>query len=159
MNPGFQKFARGASLAALTAAPLLILLCFVWPGSPAWAEVTFTLLAALFPTTLIALGAGRRGRLGVAGLAIGLLAVVLLTLMAGMLIYRGSTASGQRLGGLPLVTAIQLYGLFLLPLIVSSLGYAWSFERWGLRDSDLKALRERFGKTADAGAPEQESRR
>ncbi len=120
-----------------------MLLIFV-AGTPA-GEVLFVLLAAAFPVALIALGAQRGGSLGP---LLWPLATLLLILEAGfiaMLALRGSVAAAPWLGGLPLATAVQFYGLFLLPLALVSFAYAWTFERFGLRREDLDELRRRFG--------------
>ncbi|MEM6797162.1 MAG: hypothetical protein AAF725_24530, partial [Acidobacteriota bacterium] len=74
--------------------------------------------------------------------ALGLVLGVLVAMMAGLFIFRGGDGPG--FGGLPAGAAVQIYGLFLAPLLVTSLGYAWTFERSGLREQDLESLRERF---------------
>ncbi|MEO1365607.1 MAG: hypothetical protein AAFX50_00430 [Acidobacteriota bacterium] len=137
-------------LLVLTAASPLALVCFVvdlglLPG-------LFAVLASLFPAALMAVGAADRGgRLGRTALPIVLLAAVLPAVMAGLFAFRGGVADGPWWGGLPAAAAFQLYGLFALPLVMSSLGYAWTFERCGLRQDDLDALRRRFPAGLDVG--------
>jgi len=46
--------------------------------------------------------------------------------------------------GLPLATAVQLYGLFLAPLFLVAFAYALTFDRFGLRRDELASLRRRF---------------
>lgn len=139
---------RTVALAFLTLASVLMVAAFVAPG---WASggVTFVLLASAFPVALMALGAQRDGRLGPVAPVLGALLVVLLGTSIAMLVLRGSVETGPWLWGMPLVTALQLIGLFVLPLIVVSLGHAWTFERWSLREDELSELRRRFGPAAD----------
>ncbi len=136
---------RNASLVFLTVASLAILVVFLLPDWPA-GGVVFVLFAACFPVALMALGAQRQGQLGPVAPVLAVLLVVLLGSAIGMLLLRGQVESGPWLWGLPLAATLQLFGLFLLPLIVVSFGYAWTFERWGVRDDELASLRQRFGR-------------
>jgi len=142
--------AKRMALSVLAISSPVILLTFFWRSAAG--EVLFSLLAVIFPVALIVLGAQKGGRLGPLFVP---LAVVLLELVAGvvaMLALRGRVLDGPWLWGLPLATAIQVYGLFLLPLLVVALSYALSFERYGLRAEDLEELRRRFRQ----GDPEEE---
>lgn len=134
--------ARRIALGFLAASSPLVLLTFL-VRIPA-GEVIFAVLATAFPVALIALGAHRTGRLGP---LLWPLAVLLLILEAGlvaMLVFRGQVLELPWVGGLPLATAVQFYGLFLLPLALVSLSYAWTFDHFGLRQEDLDELRRRF---------------
>ncbi len=129
----------------------LILLAISAPGmlvTLVWrtvvGEVVFSLLAVIFPIALIVLGAQRRGRLGPLLAPLAVVTVHLLAGVVAMLVLRGRVLDGPWLWGLPLATAIQVYGIFLLPLLLVSLSYALSFERYGLRAEDLERLRRRF---------------
>ncbi len=135
--------ARRAALAFLACSSPAMLLIFV-AGTPA-GEVAFALLAVAFPVALIALGAQRRGSLGPLLWPLAVLLLVLEAAIVAMLALRGGVLTAPWLGGLPLATAIQFYGLFLLPLVLVSFAYAWTFERFGLRQEDLDELRRRFG--------------
>ncbi|RMH22310.1 MAG: hypothetical protein D6696_03740 [Acidobacteria bacterium] len=137
-----------SALVFLALAPPLMLLSFVVPG--AWGEVLFTLLAAAFPVALIALGAARRGRLGPLALPLALLLVILVAALAGMLALRGRVADGPWFGGLPLAAALELYGIFLLPLLLVGLAYALTFDRHFLPDGELERLRARFPREPEA---------
>ncbi len=161
--------ARRAALTFLALSSPAILLAFV--AGTAVGEVAFALLAMAFPVALIALGAQRRGSYrsspsgasshsspsggtshsSSSGGTIGpllwplvALVLVLETCVVAMLVLRGSVLTAPWFGGLPLAAAIQFYGLFLLPLALVSFAYAWSFERFGLRQKDLDELRRRF---------------
>lgn len=129
-------------LAFLAAASPLILVSFVFGGP--LLEVVYAVLAVLFPVALIALGAQRGGRLGPLAGPLASLAAILVACVVAMLLLRGRVADGPWLGGLPLATAVQVYGVFLLPLGLVSFAYAWTFDRFGLRQSDLDELRRRF---------------
>ncbi len=135
--------AKRAALAFLATASPVILLAFL-VGSPA-GDVAFALLAAAFPIALAALGAaGRRGGLGPLGAPLAGLLLYLVALVAAMLLLRGRIEDGPWFLGLPLVTAIQVYGLFLAPLLYVAFLYALTFERFGIRREDLDELRRRF---------------
>ncbi len=134
--------ARRAALAFLALSSPAILLAFA-AGTPA-GEVAFALLAVAFPVALIALGAQRRGALGPLRWPLAALVLILEACVVAMLLLRGSVLTAPWLGGLPLAAAVQFYGLFLLPLALVSLAYAWTFERFGLRQEDLDELRRRF---------------
>ena len=133
---------RRAILAFLAVSSPLILLTFV-VGGPV-AEVLFGLLSVLFPVALIALGAQRGGSLGPLLWPLAALAAILAGCVAAMLLLRGRILDAPWLGGLPLATAVQVYGVFLLPLGLVSFAYAWTFDRFGLRQEDLDELRRRF---------------
>ncbi len=130
--------ARRLALGALAVAAALILV-FSFVGGAAGA-VGFTLVAGCVPFALMALGAAPR-RPGEAALPIALgLALVELSLV-GMLALRGRVLDGPWLGGLPLAAAFQIYGVFLLPLVVTALGFALTFRRFGVDQDELERLR------------------
>ncbi len=135
--------AQRIALTLLAVSSPLILLTFV-VGTPA-GEWLFAVLAMIFPVALITLGAQRNGRLGSLAWIFGLLAVILVACAAVMLVWRGQILQAPWFGGLPLTTAVQVYGLFLSPLVLVSLAYAWTFDNQGLRQEDLDDLRRRFG--------------
>jgi len=141
--------ARRAALAFLALASPAILLAFA--TGRAAGEVAFALLAMAFPVALIALGAQRDGSLGPLSWPLAALLLILEADVTAMLALRGTILTAPWLGGLPLATAIQVYGLFLLPSALVSLAYAWTFERFGLRQHDLDELRRRFGAAGNAG--------
>jgi hypothetical protein len=65
-----------------------------------------------------------------------------------MLVFRDRVLDGPWFGGLPPAAAIQLYGLFLTPLLVVGLTYALTFDRFEMRQKDLDRLDQL---TADRG--------
>lgn len=134
--------ARTLALGVLSLAAPLCLALFVWqvPGQ----ATLFALAVGAFPCALMLLGATRDGRGGPAKWPILLLWMVLSAVLMGLLLLRGHGVDGPWWGGLPAAMALQLYGLFVLPLCISSLGYAWTFRRWNLDDDALDDLRRRF---------------
>ena len=132
--------ARRLALAALAAAALLILVFSFVGGSVA--AVGFALAAAACPFALMALGAARRRGLGAAALPIALSLVLVELSLIGMLVYRGRVLDGPWLGGLPAAAAFQVYGVFLLPLVVTAVGFALAFRRFDVDETDLERLRD-----------------
>ena len=130
---------RRLALAALAAAAASILLLSLVGGAAAAAGLTA--LAAAFPFVLMALGAIRGGRLGGAALPIALALALVELAMLGMLALRGRVLDGPWLGGLPLAAALQVYGVFLLPLVVIAVGFALTFDRLEVGEDELERLR------------------
>ena len=122
----------------------LVLLTFVAPLP--FGDVLFALASAVFPVALMAVGASRGGRIGPVVWPLAVLQTLLLAVMVGLFAFRGEAESGPWWGGLPAAAAVQIYGLFLLPLLLSSIGYARTFKSFSLRERDLEDLRRRFGK-------------
>ncbi len=137
------------TLLLLTLASPLVLAALV-VGTPA-GEVVFALLAAAFPVALIALGAARRGRLGPLAWPLAALLTVFEIAFLALFALRGQVLDAPWLGGLPLAAAIQVYGLFLLPLPFVVLLYALTFDRFGLPREQLDELRRRFGRDREPG--------
>ena len=134
--------AQRAALVFLAVSSPLILLAFL-VGTAA-GEVLFAVLAAAFPVALIVLGAQRRGRLGGLLWPLVTLLSILESCVVAMLALRGQVLAAPWIGGLPLAPAVQVYGIFLLPLLLVSFAYATTFESFSLRQDDLDELRRRF---------------
>lgn len=133
--------ARRLALLFLSLGPPAILVCGWCEGFVA--ELCFILLVMAFPTALIILAVARNGKVGPLLLP---LVVLTLNLEAGgcaLLFMRGKILDGPWFGGLPGGTAIQIYGLWLGPLFLVAFAYGWAFDRWELRDEDLRRYRER----------------
>lgn len=127
-------------MAALGPCSGLILVSF-FLGEPV-GTLLFALLAVAFPIGLIAVGAAKGGRLGPLAWPLGLLLLVLEASMVGMIVLRGRLPELPWVGGLPLAAAIQLYGMWLLPLALVALAYALTFDSFTLTDEDLRLFRE-----------------
>lgn len=161
---------RRLALGFLAAAsPAVLLASFAGGPAAAW---TFALLTAAFPVALMALGAlgpirasaggpvwsnaARRGRLGRAAWALAALLVLAEGTAAGVLLLGGGGAAGT-LAGFPPATLILLAGVWLLPLPVATLAYAWSFDETGIGPEHLTRLRARLREAA--GPPAADPRR
>jgi hypothetical protein len=138
--------ARRLSLLFLAVASPLVVLTFFLPGPVA--EYLFTTLVMAYPVALIALAVARRGRLGPLAVPLVSLLVILEACGLGMLVLRGRVADGPWIGGLPAAAAVQLYGLGLVPLLLVTLVYALTFDRYELRAEDLERL-EKARRDAD----------
>ena len=139
--------ARRAALAFLAAASPALLILFAVPWGPA--EVVFALLVMAYPVALIVVAIDRDGRLAGRWLPLAVLLVFLELCTVGMLLLRGRVLDGPWLGGLPLAAAIQLYGVFLAPLLLVALAYALTFDRYELREQDLERYRRLVGERED----------
>ena len=132
--------ARRLSLAFLAIASPVMLVLFLMPWP--WAQALFAVLVMGYPVALIVVAVGRRGGLGPLGLPLLGLLVFLEACAVGMLVLRGQIHEAPWFGGLPLAAAIQLYGLFLTPLLLVALVYALTFDRFELTEDDLERLAE-----------------
>ncbi len=112
-------------LGLLAVSSLAILVASLAGGTTA--QLAFAYLAAAFPAGLMLLGIDKNGRPGAALWPVLALLLVLVLAVAGMLAFRGQIAGAPRLFGLPPAAAVQLFGLFLAPLVVVALGFAWTF--------------------------------
>ncbi len=130
--------ARKLSLAFLAIASPVMLALFFMPWG--WAEVLFALLVMGYPVALIVVAVARNGKLGHLGIPLMLLLIFLEACAVGMLVLRGHVTDAPWFGGLPLAAAIQLYGLFLTPLLLVALTYALTFDRFEMKQEDLDRL-------------------
>lgn len=135
-----SRMTRRLALGALTLGSASILFACLVGGR--LAELVFAVLAVGFPALLMAVGAADRdGRLGSIAGPIGILLVVLEACLLGMIALVGEVESAAWLP-LPAAATIQLVGLLLLPLGATALGYALTFDRFGVAEDDLERLRE-----------------
>ena len=117
---------RRLLLLALTLIGPVMLVTFVVGGRVA--EWVFVLAGMLFPVVLIALATVRNGRLGRLGWVLLGLAGVLEAASVGILVLASCPGHAARVLGLPLGTALLLFGLVVVPLILVILGHAATFE-------------------------------
>jgi hypothetical protein len=120
-------------LLALAALAALAAFCFgsvLGPWLAAFAGATF-------PVALIALGRAR-GRIGWP------LGLVWLLLAGGLFAILTLPDGGPDFGGLPLATALMLFVLVPVPLLLLGFLYAATFER-ELREEDLERIRKLRG--------------
>lgn len=118
------------ALALLALASVAALLAFCLGGS--WLAV---LAGALFPVSLIALGAARGGSLG--GLK-GPLLILGIVLAAGLALAVFLPHGGPDILGLPAGTALMIFVVVPIPLLLTCLAYAFTFD---LRQEDLDRVR------------------
>jgi hypothetical protein len=120
------------------------LAALVRPALPAWAPWAIALGAAAVPAGLFVLGAAKRGRLSSALLVVFALVFIIVAGCFGLALALPARegAGGPLLLGLPLRTAIVLYGVGFLPLVLLPVAYALSFDSTVLREDDLERLRE-----------------
>jgi hypothetical protein len=125
--------AHRSALALLAAASVAALLAFCGGGTVGpWLAV---LAGALFPVSLILLGAARWGRLAVLILVVGIV------LAAGLALAVFLPEGGPDVLGLPLGTALMIFVVVPVPLLLTCLAYAFTFDRLGLRQEDLDRVR------------------
>lgn len=128
--------ANRSSLVLLALAAPATLLAFCLGG--VWSAWGAALAGVLFPVALMGLGAARRGRLG--PLRWPLLALGLV-LAGGLAAVLALPNGGPDVAGLPLATAILIFGIIPVPLAIVGLAYAATFERWTLPADDLERIR------------------
>jgi hypothetical protein len=119
-------------LLALAAPAVLLAFCLGWP----WAGAVTG--GVVLPLALMALGAARQGRLG--RLWLPLLATGLV-FAAGWWAILALPHGGPDVLGLPLATALMIFVLIPVPLVVTGLAYALTFDRLGLTPEDLERVR------------------
>lgn len=131
-----EPLADRTSLVLLALAAPATLLAFCAGG--AWGAWVAALAGAAFPVALMGLGTARRGRLG--PLRWTLLALGLV-LAGGLAAALALPDGGPDILGLPLGTAILIFGIIPVPLALVGITYAATFDRWGLREEDLDRIR------------------
>lgn len=137
---------RRICLLFLAVASPMILVLFMMPWSRS--DVVFAALVVGYPVALIGVAVGREDGLRGLGVVVLFLFVLLEASVLGMYALRGSVMEAPWVGGLPLVAAIQLYGLWLMPLFVVPLAYALTFDRFEMTPEDLVRL-QRLKKTSE----------
>jgi hypothetical protein len=125
--------AHRIAIALLALASTAALLAFCVGGS--FGTGLSVLAGALFPVSLILLGAARRGRLAVPILILGIV------LAAGLALAVFLPDGGPDVLGLPLGTALMIFVVVPVPLLLTCLAYAFTFDRLGLRQEDLDRVR------------------
>lgn len=122
------------ALLVLASAAGLLAFCVGGSLSPGLA----VLAGALFPVTLITLGAIRGGKLDRLR---GPLLILGIVLAAGLALAVFLPEGGPDVLGLPLGTALMIFVVVPVPLLLTCLAYAFTFDRVGLRQEDLDRVR------------------
>lgn len=133
--------ARRFALLFLSLASPVMLVCGWCEGFAA--ELCFVLLVMAFPPALIVLAVARNGKIGPLLVPLAVLTLILVAGGVAMLLLQGKVIEGPWFGGFPGGMAIQIYGLWLGPLLLVALAYGWAFDRWELRDEDLRRYNRR----------------
>jgi hypothetical protein len=125
---------------------------FLPGGAPPWAPWCLAIGTNGALTSLMALGALRRGRLAPAlqWTFAGMFALCSGAFAAALTLAANEGAGGPLLLGLPLRSAIVLYGVGIAPMLVLPLVWARTFETATLSEEDLRRLRETLEATARA---------
>ncbi len=133
--------ARRSALLFLGLASPAVLVCSCFSGFVA--ELCFVLLVMAFPAALITLAVARDGKLGPLKAPLAVLTIVLEVGGVAMLVLRGQVSEGPWFGAFPVAAAIQIYGLWLGPLLLVALAYGLTFDRWELPEEDLRRFDDR----------------
>ena len=134
-----------ASCAMIAAAYLLALLVSPAPVAAAW---LLAIGANGVIMSLMAIGAVTNGRLprGLAVTFIGLFVLCAGAFVLALAMPADEGAGGRLLLGLPLRTAIVLYSVGVLPIVVLPFAYAFTFDAGALGEDDLRRVREAYAR-------------
>ena len=141
---------RRLVLRLLSLSVLLVALAYgavFLPGdTPAWAPWLLAVGSNGVIMTLMALGAVRRDRLprSLAWTFIGLFALCAGAFLFALAMPAAEGPGGALLLGLPVRTAVVLYGIGVVPIAILPLAYALTFESSTLSDDDLRRVREAY---------------
>lgn len=139
---------KRSAIAALSCSTIAIALAyasaFLPDGAGMLSAILMILGIATMAVSLMILGAVRAGhRLGPLRYALGFLFVVfVLGFGIPLFLSDGAAVSTGLWLGLPRTTAIIVYGVGVLPVLVLPLVYAWTFEDHTLRQEDIERVRE-----------------
>jgi hypothetical protein len=119
-------------------------LAFLPGGAPAWAAWGLALGSAGALSSVMALGATRGGRVRPVALVACVLTfcVVAGAFACALLLPAREGAHAVLWLGLPVRTAIVLYGVGLVPLVFLPLAYAASFDSDTLSEADIQRVRD-----------------
>jgi hypothetical protein len=131
-------------LLSLTLVAVAYLASFAPGGTPVWAPWLLAVGANGLIMTLMALGATRHDTLprSLVRTFIGLFALCAGCFLLALWLPPREGAGGPLLLGLPLRTAIVLYGVGVLPIAVLPFAYALTFDEFTLGEDDLRRVRE-----------------
>lgn len=112
-------------------------------GAPSWAAWCIALGSGGMLSSTMALGATRRGRLRPVAVIACVLTFLVVSGAFGAALWMppAEGADARLLLGLPLRTAIVLYGVGIVPLLFLPLVYAVSFDADTLNDDDIERVR------------------
>ncbi len=116
---------------------------FLPHGAPVWSAWCLAMGTNGALMSLMALGATRRGTLAPAlrWTFLGMFALCACAFAFALAMPAAEGAGGALLLGLPLRTAVLLYGVGVVPMLVLPLAYALTFDASTLSDADLAQFR------------------
>ena len=119
---------------------------FVTATPPTWAAVSLAIGANGVIMSLMALGAVRRGTMprSLVWTFIGLFVLCAGCFVVALLLPAQEGAGGPLFLGLPIRTAIVLYGVGVVPIAILPFAYAFTFESSTLNDEDLVRVRAAY---------------
>lgn len=137
------RLALSALVLSCTAIAGSYLLAFLPGGAPPWAAWGLAMGSAGALASMMALGAVRGGRLRLVPLAASVLTFLVVAGAFGavLLLPANEGPAAVLVLGLPLRTAIVLYGVGLVPILFLPWMYAASFDANTLSDSDIERVR------------------
>jgi len=119
---------------------------FVTGVGTGWAPWTLAIGANGVIMSLMAIGAVRHDTLprSLVWIFVGVFALCAGAFLAALALPAAEGASGALLFGLPLRTAIVLYGVGVVPILILPLAYALTFESSTLSEDDLDRVRSAY---------------
>ena len=121
---------------------------FVMTPTPAWAPSALAIGANGVIMSLMAIGAVRHDTMprSLVWTFVGLFALCAGAFVVALLLPAREGAGGPLLLGLPLRSALVLYGIGVVPIAVLPFAYAMTFESSTLNDADLVRVRDAYAK-------------
>ena len=114
--------------------------------TPVWAPLALAIGTNGVIMSLMAIGAVRHDTMphSLAWTFAGLFVLCAGAFVAALLLPAHEGAAGALLFGLPIRSAIVLYGVGVVPIAVLPFAYAWTFEASTLNDDDLLRVRAAY---------------
>ena len=133
-------------VAILLIATAYVAACLSPTAIPSWASWLLAIGASGTILSLMALGAMRRDRLprSLVLVFVGLFVLCAGAFLLALALPPAEGAGGRLLLGLPLRTAIVLYGVGVLPVAILPFAYALTFESSTLSEDDLRRVRDAY---------------
>jgi hypothetical protein len=131
-------------LLSLALVAVAYLASFTPGGIPRWSPWLLAIGTNGLIMTLMALGATRQNALPRSLLYtfVGLFLLCVACFAVALWLPSNEGAHGPLLFGLPLRTAVVLYGVGVLPMFVLPFAYAYTFHDFTLRDDDVQRVRD-----------------
>jgi hypothetical protein len=125
---------------------------FARGGTPVWAPWLLAVGANGMILSMMALGAMRRDRLPrvLAWIFVALFVLCAGSFLLALALPAAEGVGGPLLLGLPLRTAIVLYGVGVVPIAILPFAYALTFDASTLSEEDLRRAREAYARVRDA---------